>query len=112
MHGLQNLQPRRDQSAKEGSYAVRHGVLPVNDFGRSRKGEGEERPFDPDRENFWENAFAILFPYGRGGLEADRATLLSLADHVRPNLQLADRRFRTHETYLFVAFGLLQRLSP
>ena len=47
---LENLQPKPTDTTKEGEYAVRHGLLPVNGFGRPRK--GEERPFDPDRESF------------------------------------------------------------
>ncbi|KAA1476552.1 hypothetical protein DENSPDRAFT_785160, partial [Dentipellis sp. KUC8613] len=102
-YGLENLWSK----GREGTYAIRHGRKPVSDFGRPRK--GEQRPFDPNRENFFEKAFPVLFPYGRGGIEADRPVLLSFTEHVRWALQYHDRRFRTHETFPYVAFGIEQR---
>ncbi|THH11046.1 hypothetical protein EW146_g8175 [Bondarzewia mesenterica] len=92
---------------QEGGYANRHGGRPVQDFGRPRA--GETRTYDPNRENFFEKSFPTLFPYGRGGIEADKETLLSFVNHIRWNLQYHDRRFRKHETFPFVAFGIDQR---
>jgi hypothetical protein len=63
--GLANLW----KEGREGAYAVRYGQQPVKDFGRLRA--GEERSFDPGHENYFVKAFPVLFPYGRGGLEAD-----------------------------------------
>ncbi|CAK5281219.1 unnamed protein product [Mycena citricolor] len=64
--GLANLWKR----GEEGSYAVQHGSRPVSDFGRPQLKSGE--PPDPDRANFFERAYPSLYPYGVGGLEADR----------------------------------------
>lgn len=89
----------------EGSYAVRHGRDAVNDFGRPRTGEICE----PNRENFFEKTFLMLFPFGVGGLEADRSVTVDFAEHVRWALQYHDRRFRRHETFPFLSFGILQR---
>ncbi|EIM90060.1 uncharacterized protein STEHIDRAFT_52210 [Stereum hirsutum FP-91666 SS1] len=103
LYGLSNLW--NDDS--EGGYAVRRGTDPVSDFGRPPR--GEVRPYDPNRTNFFERAFPTLFPYGRGGVEADRETLVSYQDHIRWLLQYHDRRFRRHNTFPFVAFGIEQR---
>ncbi|CAK5266163.1 unnamed protein product [Mycena citricolor] len=104
MHwGLANLW----RTGEEGGYAVRHGSHPVSDFGRPPQGSTE--PADPDRPNFFERAFPCLFPFGVGGPEADRTTDLSFTEHVRWALQYHDRRFRRHETFPFVAFGISQR---
>ncbi|KAK6984419.1 hypothetical protein R3P38DRAFT_2575984, partial [Favolaschia claudopus] len=92
---------------KEGGYAVRHGRHPVSDFGRPRKEATE--PADPDRANLFEKAFPCLFPYGRGGLEADQPATIKFAEHIQWSLQYHDRRFRRHETYSFVVFGISQR---
>ncbi|KAF8195697.1 hypothetical protein K438DRAFT_1968205 [Mycena galopus ATCC 62051] len=100
--GLMNLW----KEDKEGGYAVRHGRIPVNDFGQS---QNPEEALDPDRPNFFEKAFPCLFPYGRGGLEADRPVKLGFGDHIKWLLQYHDRRFRRHETFPFVVFGILQR---
>jgi hypothetical protein len=101
--GLANL----CKEGREGAYAVRHGQQPVRDFGRPRA--GEVHIFDPSRDNYFVKAFPVLFPYGRGGLEADRETLLSLADHTRWAMLYHDRRFRINATFAFVSFSIQQR---
>ena len=56
----------------EGGYSVRHGRRPVSDFGQPRWHEVEAENLEADRPNFFEKAFPCLFPYGCGGIEADR----------------------------------------
>jgi hypothetical protein len=97
--GIENLNGNRD---KEGSYAVRHGNQPVADFAPLRE-------IDEDRENLFEKAFPCLFPYGQGGIESLRHKGVDFAEHVKWSLRYHDRCFRTHETFPFVAFGILQR---
>ncbi|KAG9093512.1 hypothetical protein FS749_014256 [Ceratobasidium sp. UAMH 11750] len=99
--GLLNLQGHGD----EGAYAVRHGGL-VNTFGQPPAGAP---PPDPNRHNYWEKAFPLLYPYGVGGIEHDRPVPLSFIEHVRWSLQYFDRRFRLHHTFMFVAYGIYQR---
>ena len=89
----------------EGSYAIRHGRNAVNDFGRPRRGE----VLDSNQDNFFEKAFPTLFPYGMGGIQADRLVNVDFAEHGRWTLQYHDRRFRRHETFPFISFGILQR---
>lgn len=85
----------------EGTYAVRRGGQPVRDF--------PPLPNATDRSNYFEKAFPTLFPYGVGGIEAARAVKVDFRQHVRWALRYHDRRFRQHETFPFVAFGILQR---
>src|SRR5271168_4907083 len=92
--GLANLW----QEGYEGGYAVRHGQVPVRDFA-PRRGE----------PNYFERVFPTLFPYGLGGIEAERVVKLDYCDHIRWALQYHDRRFRRHETFCFIAFAILQR---
>jgi hypothetical protein len=99
--GLVNLW----NDGEEGAYAVRQGNKPVPDFGRPLYGSN----FDPNRDNYFEKAFPCLFPYGCGGIEADRVVEVGFSEHIRWALQYYDRRFRRHETFSFVAFGILQR---
>lgn len=103
LYGLANLW----KEGSEGGYSVRYGRKPVSDFGRPQR--GENRPYNPQAGNFWERAFPCLFPYGRGGLEADRETPVAFMDHVRWALQYTDGRFRRHESFAFLAFGVDQR---
>lgn len=105
--GLSNLW----KDGQEGGYAVRHGLQPVSDFGRTRKQASQAKEDeDPNQPNFFERAFPALFPYGRGGIESfDRPTMLDFRDHVRWCLLYHDRRFRKHETFPFIAFGISQR---
>ena len=66
--GLANLWTE----GREGGYSVRHGRRPVSDFGQPRRSEVEAENLEADRPNFFEKAFPCLFPYGCGGIEADR----------------------------------------
>ncbi|KAJ7246450.1 hypothetical protein C8J57DRAFT_1438210 [Mycena rebaudengoi] len=97
--GLQNLW----KEDNEGGYAVRHGRRPVNDFGQPRpetQAGDQSEELDPNRPNFFEKA---------GGLEADNPVKLGFGEHIKWALQYHDRRFRRHETFPFVVFGILQR---
>lgn len=102
--GLTNLSMKNDSDMEEEIYGIRHGRNAVNDFGRPLPGE----VVDENREIFFEKAFPVLFPYGIGGIEADRVVNVNFAEHVRWCLQYHDRRFRRHETFPFIAFGILQ----
>jgi hypothetical protein len=99
--GLRNLYQRTEEDA----YAVRHGA-PVSTFGQPPAGAVAQ---DPDRPNFWERAFPLLYPYGVGGIERDRPVKVSLVEHARWSMCYWDRRFRLHGTYIFVAYSILQR---
>jgi hypothetical protein len=103
--GLQNMQKDANSSYNEFGYAIRYGA-PVNTFGQPPRDQG---PADPARRNFWEAAFPLLYPYGVGGIENDRPVQLSLNDHTRWSLEYHDRRFRYHHSFMFSAFGILQR---
>ncbi|THU78170.1 hypothetical protein K435DRAFT_700671 [Dendrothele bispora CBS 962.96] len=99
MHwGLANLW----KEGEEGGYAVRRGSNPVCDF-PSTAADSEEP------SNYYEKVFPLLFPYGEGGFEKHRPVPLSLKEHVQWALQYHDRRFRTHGTFPFVTFGILQK---
>ena len=104
--GLANLW----NGGHEGGYRVRHSRHPVNDFGRPRnRGADDSAPeLDTNHSNFFEKAFPCLFPFGCGGIEADQEVPLGFREHVQWALQYFDRRFRKHETFPFVAFGILQ----
>ena len=80
--GLSNLW----KEGEEGGYAIRHGRKPVNDFGKPRAGEDA----DPDRPNYFERAYPCLYPYGVGGPEADRPTLVDFRDHIKWALNYHD----------------------
>jgi len=103
--GLSNLW----KEGKEGGYTVRHGQKPVRDFGRVRPGSVLLNETEEDRPNFFEKAFPYLFPYGEGGLEGAQLTPVEFSEHIKWTLCYHDRRFCTHETYPFVAFGIQQR---
>lgn len=99
--GLQNL----SQSGDEAPYQVRYGNVPVNDFGQPCIGEAA----NTERDNFFKKAFLMLYCYGVGGIERDQETNVSFMDHFRWSIMYHDRRFRTHETFQYVAFGIDQR---
>jgi len=87
----------------EPAYDVRHSRQPVSDFGAPR-GDYPE----PER-NPMAAAYPLLFPYGCGGTEGPGTRHLSYEEHVRWCLAYYDRRFRVHPTFIFAAFGILQK---
>lgn len=104
--GLNNLW----EEGKEGGYAVRHGNQPVSDFGRPRRKVGDTGDeVDTKYSNFFEKAYPCLYPYGEGGIEGHQEVPVDFVDHIRWSLRYHDRRFRKHETFPFVSFGILQR---
>lgn len=105
MYALANGEDPED----EGLYGVRHGSKPMNTFGRPRKGATEEERKAVLAVNPMAALFPDLFPYAEGGIEAEREVPVSFIDHVRWALQYHDRRFRTHHSFAFVAFGIEQK---
>jgi hypothetical protein len=97
------------KQGREGGYSVRHGTRPVRDFAHPLPNRDLAESINGDNENFFEKAFPSLYPYGRGGLEAGKPNAISFREHIRWSLQYFDRRFRKHESFSFVAFGIVQR---
>ncbi|KAI0251789.1 hypothetical protein BJV78DRAFT_1208804 [Lactifluus subvellereus] len=51
--------------------------------------------------NIFEKAFPCLYPYGRGGIEADRPVQAHFEDHIKWSLRYLDRRCRRDKLFLF-----------
>ena len=98
------------KEGKEGGYAVRHGRNPVNDFGQPRKSQSQDGTEEDleDCPNFFKKAYPCLFPYGMGGIEANQPVEVSFTDHIKYLLKYHDQRFGKHETFPFMAFGIIQ----
>lgn len=92
--GLTNLW----REGEEGGYGIYRGHRLVRDF-----------PDAESDQNFFEKAFPGLFPYGRGGIEANRPVKVDFMHDIRRTLQYHDRRFRVHYSFPFIAFGIWQR---
>ncbi len=104
--GLSNLW----DDGREGGYSVRRGSRPVPDLPPRHANLSEPGPsVGTASQNFFERAFPCLFPFGCGGLDAPRTKHLDFRSHVQWCLQYHDRRFRKHETFPFLAFGILQK---
>ena len=101
--GLMNMW----KDGQEGAYAVRHSQDPVSDFPPRPEDRVDSDP--TAHPNFFEKAFPCLFPYGHGGIEAHRLVQVDFREHVKWALQYFDRRFRKHETFPFLCFGISQR---
>jgi hypothetical protein len=83
-HSLTNLGSTLSQ---EGGYAVRHGRTPVSDFGRPIQGTSASVHHALNSVNLSADTFFWLYPYGEGGIEADRPVLVPMAVHVRCSIQ-------------------------
>ena len=99
--GIDNLM----EDMREATYAIRHGSKPVRDFPPQCSDTGGTA----DGEDYFEKAFPCVFPWGEGGLYRVRPVKVAFQEHIQWALQYADHRFRTHETFPFVAFSILQR---
>ena len=98
------------KEGKEGAYAIRHGHQPVSDFPpkETHPTSTTDDECPTIHSNFFEKAFPCLYPYGCGGIERARPVSLSFRDHIKWSLQYFDRRFRKHETFPFIVFGIAQ----
>ena len=72
---------------REGGYAVRHGTHPLSEFGNGG-GKYEMPALNPIAA-----AYPVLFPYGVGGMEADRPQLISFDEQACWALQYHDGQF-------------------
>ena len=97
MFALANLY----DNSHEGGYVVCHSKTAINDFGQTASQTGNPNPLAV--------AFPALFPYGEGGIEAERKAKLSLHEHAQWALQYYDRHFATHHSFPFVLFALVQK---
>ncbi|SRR6266404_7052074 len=88
---------------REGGYLISYGKQPTRDFGSG--GEKYEWP----TMNPLAAAYPVLFPYGVGGIEAQRERFIGFDEHVRWALQYYDRQFRTHHSFIFVTFSIEQK---
>ncbi|EJT97290.1 hypothetical protein DACRYDRAFT_91618 [Dacryopinax primogenitus] len=94
-----------DSENKEGVYAVRHSQKPVNDFRQSES----STEVSPINRNPLAVTFIMLFPYREGDPEDDQPRKVSFMEHARWMLQYHDRHFRKNNTWIFVAFGIIQK---
>jgi hypothetical protein len=86
----------RHVKQKGGGYLqISHEPNPVNEF---------------DNPTLFPMIYPTLYPYGLGGFEdCTHKSALSLKAHVKHLLNLTDRRFQEHPSFLFSAFNILQR---
>ena len=60
--------------------------------------------------NLFPELFPTLYPYGVGGFEDPRRSRpVAFKQHLKHLLNLSDRRFQVHPSFLFTAFNILQR---
>lgn len=108
LSAIENLrQEMGEQMTYEGGYAVRHGGF-ARDLA-PRQGDGTTGESTPEDENLSAWTFPTLFPYGIGGLEAQRLVPVSFTEHTRVCLQHHDRRFRKDHTFPFWAMSIQQK---
>ncbi|KAG0695956.1 hypothetical protein DFH29DRAFT_758462, partial [Suillus ampliporus] len=76
---------------------------PVSDFGSGQHGECDSNI------NPLAAAYLVLFPYGIGGIEANREKKIGFNEHIRWALQYYDHRFHIHHSFPFLAFSIEQK---
>jgi hypothetical protein len=97
-------------SAKDvsGGYGVRRGSAFVNEYARTDI-IGQRTDGGPDDPNHTMGCYPWLWPYAMGGIETARPIDVPYNIHVRSLLQYPDKRFRLDPTFIFQAFGVLQK---
>lgn len=74
---------------------VTHGAHPVNEF---------------VNVEMFPSLYPTLFPYGCGGFEDhSRQKRISMKEHAKALFSWHDKRFQTHNSFLFTVFNILQR---
>lgn len=107
-HALMNL--KNDDGQVEGGYAIRHGNPPVFDLPIAI--EHRQLGAFTNKYDLFAAAYPILWPYGKGRWDIiGRREKLSYVEYVRWALRYYDRRFRTHHTFPFLAFGIQQKAN-
>lgn len=91
------------------SYKVKHGGQFINEYARRDPQTGLRYDGGPDNPAHLLGTFPYLFPYGKGGFEADQAISVSYNSHARWALQYDDGRFRKDMLFIFQVFGVIQK---
>lgn len=81
---------------KGGGYIeLPHGENPENEFNNSQ---------------LFPKLYPSLFPYGIGGFEDSRRKIpVAMQSQIKHFMNIADRRFKHHQSFIFTAFNILQR---
>lgn len=97
-------------SAKDVSngYGIRHGSLFVNEYARIDT-SGQHTDGGPKDPNHTMGCYLWLWPYVMGGIETKRATDVPYNIPARRLLQYLDKHFRLDPSFIFQAFGVLQK---
>ncbi|KAF8262738.1 hypothetical protein EI94DRAFT_1600926, partial [Lactarius quietus] len=93
---------------KADGWAVRRSHDFVNEYPRKTT-DGTLFEGSSENPNHILGSFPCLFPYGQGGYEVDRPSLVSYDVHARWSLRYEDKRFRKYHHFIFQVFGVLQK---
>jgi hypothetical protein len=89
-------------------YGVRQGSSFVNEYARVNN-IGQRVDGGPEDAHHTMGCYPWLWPYAMGGIETDRPINVPYNIHVQTLLQLPDRKFRLDPSFIFQAFGVLQK---
>lgn len=77
-----------------GYLTIQHGSQPVSEY---------------DNADLFPLLYSTLFPYGTGGFHKGRESKLSFESLGKHYLNLHDRRFQEHYSFMFIFFNMIQR---
>ncbi|KAJ3571254.1 hypothetical protein NP233_g3868 [Leucocoprinus birnbaumii] len=87
---------------------IHRGSAFVNEYPRL-DADGVRTVGVPDNANHLLGTFPWLFPYGTGGFEVDRPTVVSYERHAKWALMYGDGRFRRDHYFMPMVFGVLRK---
>lgn len=103
-HALANT----SQEDVQAGFAVKRGSEFVNEYPRQDE-DGSWFDGGPENPNHMLGAYPTLWPRGMGGIETSRPINVPYNIHVRSLLQQPDKGFRKDNSFIFQAFGVLQK---
>jgi hypothetical protein len=105
---MANAMANTSSTNARSGYAVRHGNTFVNEYPRTDS-SGARTDGGPEDPHHTMGCYPWLWPYALGGIETQRRVGVNYSAHVQACLQYGDRRFRLDTSFMFQAFGVLQK---
>jgi hypothetical protein len=105
---LANAMANASNTTVQNSYGVRRGGVFVNEYPRTDT-DGQRSIGETHDPHHTMGSYPWLWPYATGGIEVNRPINVPYQVHVQKLLQYPDKHFRLDPTFIFQAFGVLQK---
>lgn len=105
---LANAMANTSNTTVQNLYGVHRGGVFVNEYARTDT-DGQCGIGQTDDPHHTMGSYPWLWPYATGGIEVNQPIDVPYQTHVQKLLQYPDKCFRLDSTFIFQAFGVLQK---